>query len=99
MLRVLLAAPPVADRPNAWVRYAGDGRAVAHGRDVPARWPSDAVLEIVLSAAHARLAALQLPPMPQNRLRDAARFALEDQMAASVDEAAIAIATAGRPVV
>jgi hypothetical protein len=99
MLRVFLAAAPVADRANAWVRYAGDGRAAAHGRDVPARWPSDATVEIVLAAAHARLAALRLPPMPQNRLRDAARFALEDQMAASADEAAIAIATSGRPVV
>ena len=47
---------------------------------MPARWPSDANVEIVLAAAHARLAALQLPPMPHNRLRDAARFALEDQI-------------------
>jgi general secretion pathway protein K len=49
------------------------------------------------SARTPRRAAV--PPMPQNRLRDAARFALEDQMAASADEAAIAIATSGRPVV
>lgn len=98
MLRVLLAAAPDADRPDPWVRYAADGRAVAQGRDVPARWPSDPALEIVLGAAHVRLAALQLPPMPQNRLRDAARFALEDQMA-SADDAAIAIAASGRSVV
>jgi hypothetical protein len=98
MLRVFLAAAPATDRPDPWVRYAGDGRAIAHGRDVPVRWPSDPALEIVLAAAHVRLAALQLPPMPQNRLRDAARFALEDQMA-SVDDAAIAIAAAGQSVV
>src|SRR4051812_17213345 len=99
MLRVLLAAAPVADRSDAWVRYAPDGRAIARGRDVPARWPADAPLEIVLAAAHVRLAGLSLPPMPQNRIRDAVRFALEDQMAASADDAAVAIATSGRPVV
>jgi general secretion pathway protein L len=99
MLRIFLAAPPDGDRDTAWARYADDGRLLAQGRDVPARWPAGDALEVVLAAAHARLAALDLPPMAPGRLRQAARFALEDQMAASADEAAISITTTGRPVV
>jgi len=53
----------------------------------------------VLAAAHVRLAALDLPPMPRSRLRQAALFALEDQVAASAGEAAVSITTTGRPVV
>jgi hypothetical protein len=92
MLRVLLAAPPAPDRADAWVRYAADGRAVARGSDVPDRWPSDAHLQVVLAADQVRLAALDLPAMPRDRLLQAARFALEDQMASATGEAAIAVA-------
>ena len=91
MLRVFLAAPPSADRAEQWVRYGSDGRAVARGRDVPARWPSDASVEVVVAAAMARVVALVLPPMPRNRLPAAVRYALEDQMATSADDAAIAV--------
>ena len=91
MLRVFLAAPPSADRAEPWVRYGSDGRAVARGRDVPARWPSDASVEVVVAAAMTRVVALALPPMPRNRLPAAVRYALEDQMATSADDAAIAV--------
>lgn len=95
MLRVLLAAPPDRDRPNRWVRYAADGRVTGAGDDIPARWPTDASLEVVLAASQARIAVIDLPPMPANRRQAAARFALEDQMAAGADEAAIAVAASG----
>jgi type II secretory pathway component PulL len=91
MLRVFLAAPASADRAEPWVRYGSDGRAVARGRDVPARWPSDASVEVVVAAAMTRVVALALPPMPRNRLPAAVRYALEDQMATSADDAAIAV--------
>jgi type II secretory pathway component PulL len=94
MLRVFLAAPPSADRAEPWVRYGSDRRAVARGRDIPARWPSDASVEVVVAAALTRVVALALPPMPRNRLPAAVRYALEDQMATSADDAAIAVTTA-----
>ena len=99
MLRVFLAAAPDRDRANPWVRYGADGRVASAGRDVPGRWPADAALEVVLAAAPVRLAVVDLPPMPRNRLRQAARFALEDQMAAGAEEAAIAVAPSGRPTI
>jgi hypothetical protein len=49
-------------------------------------------VEIVLAAAITRIVALALPPMPRNRLSAAVRYALEDQVATSADEAAIAVA-------
>src|SRR6185437_10580623 len=94
MLRVFLAAPPSADRAEPWVRYGSDRRAVARGRDIHARWPSDASVEVVVAAALTRVVALALPPMPRNRLPAAVRYALEDQMATSADDAAIAVTTA-----
>lgn len=92
MLRVFLPGPPRADRADAWVRYAGDGRPLDRGRDVPSHWPADARTEGVLAADQARLIALALPPMPRERLQGAARYALEDQIAGSVDDSSIAIA-------
>jgi general secretion pathway protein L len=94
MLRIFLAGPPRAERAERWVRYAADGRPVARGRDVPARWPVDSSIEVVLAAGHVRLIALALPPMPRDRLRAAARFALEDQLATPADEASIAVGEA-----
>jgi len=99
MLRLFVATKPDRDRAVAWVRYAADGRVTGTGNDVPARWPDDAVLEVVLAAGNVRLAAIDLPPMPANRLHQAARYALEDQMAAGADEAAIAVAPTGRPTI
>jgi general secretion pathway protein L len=94
MLRVFLAEPPTGDRADKWVRYAAGGHPIARGQDVAARWPADAHTEFVLAAAQVRLIALALPPMSHDRLRTAARFALEDQLATAADESAIAIADA-----
>ena len=92
MLRVFLPAPPHIDRADQWVRYSADGRAIGRGRDVPSHWPADPVIEAVLAACHVRLIALALPPMPRERLGGAARYALEDQIATSIDESSIALA-------
>lgn len=95
MLRVFLADPPHAGRADAWVRYAADGRPIARGRDVPARRPADAAVEVVLAAHQTRLIALALPPMSRDRLQAAVGFALEDRLATTPGESAIAIAAAG----
>ncbi|HJU24424.1 MAG TPA: type II secretion system protein GspL [Casimicrobiaceae bacterium] len=92
MLRVFVAGFPSAERPPHWVRYALDGRAIAHGQDVPSRLPADPNVEIVLAAHQARLVALALPPMPRSRLAGAARYALEDQIASAPGESCIALA-------
>lgn len=94
MLRVFLPGSLRIDRADAWVRYAADGRIVDRGNDVPARWPADADTEVVLAADQLRLIAVALPPMPRDRLHAAARYALEDQLATSADESAIALADA-----
>jgi hypothetical protein len=91
MLRVFLVGPPASDRADPWVRFDGDGRVVARGRDSASRWPADAQTEIVLAARHVRLVALDLPPMPRNRLPQAARFAVETQLASAPDESSVAV--------
>ena len=92
MLRVFVSGPLQADRADPWVRFAADGRPIARGRDIPARWPADATVEAVVAADRVRLIALALPPMPRSRVRAAARYALEDQLATAADQAAIAVA-------
>lgn len=93
MLRVFLAGLPRDDCADKWVRYAADGHPVAHGRDIAARWPADAKTEVVLAADQVRLIALALPPMPRDRMRAAARFALEDQLATTAEESSISVGT------
>lgn len=91
MLRVLLSRATQPDRADPWVRHAADGRAVAFGRDIPARWPDDAEVEVVLAAEQVRLLTLSMPPMSHDRLYAAVRFALEDKLATPIDEASIAL--------
>ena len=91
MLRVFLPDPPVSDRADPWVRFGSDGRVVARGRDLPARWPVDPQTEAVLAARHVRFVALLLPSMSSNRLAQAARYALEDQLASAPDDASVAV--------
>lgn len=94
MLRVFLSEPLHGDRAGRWVRYGTDGRALGRGVDPPSRWPDDNVTEVVLAADRVRLIALALPPMPRERLRGAARYALEDQIAGRIEDSAIALGDA-----
>ena len=91
MLRVFLTAPPHEERADRWVRYDSEGRAIGRGDDVPSHWPDDSPIDVVLAAGQARLIALALPPMPHERVRGAARYALEDQIAATADDVSIAV--------
>ena len=91
MLRIFLAEPLRDDTDVEWTRYAGDGRFISRGRDVRSRWPRETDVEIVLAAAATRVVALSLPPMPRARLAQAVRYAVEDQMASTLEESALAI--------
>jgi hypothetical protein len=95
MLRILVADSLHDDTAVEWVRYGRDGRTIGRGRDVRSRWPSDGEIEIVLAAASTRLVALSLPPMPRARVTQAVRYAVEDQMASTMEESALAIHDAG----
>ena len=95
-LRVRLPAPfdPVA--PASWWRVDDTGRIVARGVTPPSAWPAADPVQAVMAAADVRIVALALPPMPASRLRTAAAFALEDQLAAPVESMHLAVtASAG----
>jgi type II secretion system protein L len=90
-LRVLLAAPPTADRADPWALFGADGRCVRQGRDLPAAWPRADAQEAVLAASTVRMLSLALPPMPAAKLASAAEFALEDRLAAPTGDLGVAI--------
>lgn len=81
VLRVLLTAAPAADRAEAWALFDAAGRCLRTGHDRPAARPKAERVEFVLAAAQVRVARVTLPPLPSSRVADAARFALEDQLA------------------
>jgi len=80
-LRVLLAAPPSANRAEAWALFDAAGACVRTGVDRPAAWPTADRLEVVVAAPQLRIASVALPPMPASRVAAAAGFALDDQLA------------------
>jgi general secretion pathway protein L len=90
-LRVLVTQPPGSEREAAWAQYDSAGVCVANGRDMPSRWPAADRLELVIAAAHVRVASLTLPPLPPARVATAAAFALEDQLAGPLAEQALAV--------
>ena len=90
-LRVLLSAPPAANRAEAWARSDDGGRVVERGVDTPDRWPAASRREAVLAAGLVRVIALALPPMSPARLASAAAYALEDRLAATGAAAAIGV--------
>lgn len=90
ILRVFLAAPPARDHPIAWVRLDDGGRVLERGQTLLAHWPAAARVDAVLAANAVRLVALVLPPMPVARLRAAAAYAIEDQLATPIDESVVA---------
>lgn len=90
-LRVLLNAAPHAGRAEPWALFDDNESVVQSGRGAPDTWPAAQRSEAVLAAACVRIAALDMPPMPADRVRAAASFALEDQLAGPADEQHIAI--------
>ena len=95
ILRVFLESDPDRDRGRGvlWVRTDDDGRILERGRSGPDQWPAAARIEGVLAANATRLVALDLPSLPPARLRAAAAYAIEDQLATPIDEAVVATGT------
>ena len=96
VLRALLTGAPAADRVEAWALFDAAGTCVRTGYDTSAAWPTADEVEFVLSAAQVRVARIALPPLPPSRVADAARFSLEDQLAASDGTQHIAVSTQAR---
>lgn len=88
-LRVLLPAPPSADRADAWVLVDERGTVLRRGRDVPSKWPAAQRREAVLAANAVRLLALELPPLPAARVEQAVTYALEERLATPLDTAVV----------
>jgi general secretion pathway protein L len=91
ILRVHLDTVPSAAHSFDWVRVDAAGHVLESGRGPPASWPVADALDGVLDAALGRIVALTLPPLPPARMSAAARFALEDQLAGSASEHALAV--------
>lgn len=88
-LRVLLPAPPAADRADAWALVDEHGAVLRRGLDVPSKWPVAERREAVLAASAARLLALELPPLPTARVEQAVAYALEERLATPLDTAVV----------
>jgi len=86
VLRVVLEAVPLPARAAAWALFDAHGHRLRSGHGVPSTWPDAARREGVLTASRVRLASLQLPPMPADRVGAAAAFALEDVFARPASE-------------
>lgn len=80
-LRVLLADAPTPEHEVAWALFDAAGACTASGRARPAALPRADRFEAIIAASRVRIAVIELPPMPASRLANAARFALEDQLA------------------
>jgi general secretion pathway protein L len=74
-------APPTATTGQPWALYDAAGRLLRSGNDPPDRWPTADTAEAIVGAASVRIAVVVLPPLPATRLRAAASFAVEDQVA------------------
>jgi len=90
-LRVLVDAPPDANRVAEWALFDSTSRVVRTGRDNPAGWPAAERREAVIAAARGRLVAITVPPLPAARASAAVRFALEDQLADAPEDSHIAL--------
>ena len=90
-LRVLVDAPPDANRVAEWALFDGASRVVRTGRDKPSGWPAAERREAVIAALYGRLVAITVPPLPPARAGAAARFALEDQLADAPEDSHIAL--------
>ncbi len=74
-----------------WALVPPRGGEVRTGTGTPEAWPRASRVEGLLAPDLVRIQTLALPPVPPQRLRDAARFALEDQTLEGPDRIEIAV--------
>ena len=86
-----MSAAPLATRADAWALYDDQGKLVREGRDPPATQPSAQRREAVIAADAVRIIPVKLPPMAAERIKAAAQFAIEDQVAGPASEHALAV--------
>lgn len=89
-LRVHFDTAPDTGRDTDWALFDDAGRLVRRGRAAIPGLPSADIREAVIDATHGRLATVKLPPLPPARVRSAAAFALEEQLAGAPEESHIA---------
>ena len=94
-LRVLVAAPPSANRADTWALFDAAGVCVRTGVDRPGAWPVADSLEFVVAATQVRIASVALPPMHASRVAAAAGFALDDQLAGPAGAQQLAVSRQG----
>ncbi len=91
VLRLYIDRDWEPSRPASWVLHY-DGSVIDHGTSSDGGYPTHDALDAVLSAGQVRILVLALPRLPAARLAQAARFALEDQIAGAEADAHVAIA-------
>ncbi len=94
-LRVYIDAPPDTGGEAEWGLFDAADRLVRSGRGHRADWPAAESVDAVIAAAQGRLVTLKLPPLPAARVRAAAGFALEDQLAGAPEDSHIALGAQG----
>ena len=81
LLRVRFAAVASTSNAQAWALYDDAGRRIEAGFGAPADWPEADAAEAIVAAEGVRIAAVTLPPLAASKVRSAAAFAVEDQLA------------------
>lgn len=92
-LRVLLTHAPSPELELAWALFDTAGACTATGHARPAALPGADRLEAVVAASQVRITTVVLPPMAASRLANAAKFALEDQIAGPPEAQQFAVST------
>ena len=92
-LRILATALPAAALSPSWALFDAAGSLKDSGTSRADAVPAADRLEVVISAAQARIASVTLPPLAPGRVAGAAAFAVEDQIAGPGDAQHLATST------
>jgi hypothetical protein len=88
-LRVLLVGDPAPAASRPWARVDDRGQVLDRGHGPAATWPAADQREAVLAATSVRIVALDLPPLPPDRVQRAVAYALEERLATPLDASVV----------